>query len=226
MSCPLPPNSPNPADSAPEEILQENPAGAVLHQDQFNTPQEDVDSPHRHSDGGNRGGPRQRPTDPPNKRKLRTVFASSVDSIMPGLHGGVVIHLTTIFGKQIELLVHGIYSITYAAEIVERELTQVSLRQMAKELFQTPMSAADWDKHLRDVAVPAVREMSSNWIGRLTGYSINPVDQFFFGPGGLLNDSLDQELLRQRITSFLGDDTIVPLMTEYRGPGMVVVYPA
>ena len=201
------PTSPPPPVAEPVTDLTEepqvNPAGVVSHQDHFSAPQEPpkptVNTPDRLSSLLRRS----RRSLPVNKPQLQTVLALSIDSVSSG-PVGIVVNLTTIYRQRLELLVQRIHSISYADEIVERSLIQASLRQTATELFGTSMSAEEWNKHLADVAIPAICGMSASWIGNLSGNlsgnMANPVDGFFFGTNGLLDGSLDQESVRQRLS--------------------------
>jgi len=212
----------SPPDNIPEKSPHDNPAGVVSHQDQFNTPQESM-GPVDRLPGGLSQLLRRTPSPPANKPLPQTVLASSIDSISANLHGGVTINLATIFGKRLELTVRKVCSITYVQEIVERSLTQIAVRQMAVGLFERPMPADEWEIYLCEVAIPLIRETSADWIGNPSNGTTNPINQFFFGEHGVFNGPLDQGSVLRRLAD-QKEERIVPLLTKYNGPAMVVVF--
>ena len=214
--------SPDPT-AAPHE---ENPTGIVSHRDRFSEPEsvaEPIKASSAWTPGGLAGLLRRDPASVESRPQLRTLLATHIDSISAGLHGGVVLRGMGLFKRPFQLLVHGIRSITFVPEIRETTLKQVSLHQVAKDLLGEPLDEQTWNVHLGEVVLPVFREMVSTWVGASSQAVANPVEQFVFGPGGILNGSLDQTVILERLTR-LGEDRIVPLLDEYKGPALVIVY--
>lgn len=229
-----------------EETGNASSAGIIAHRDQFSEPEppdeSETVSPTEFSERLNslrqtlasrKASPRAVHCSPPaarSKMKYQTLFLLSGYSIKAGLHGGLVLCGTTVFGKKIEILVREIKSIEPIFDFSDSLLEQVSLRETAEKLFVTcenspydPRIVAFWPVYLQDVAIPMIENMIEHWIAASSAGISNPVTEYFYGHNGILRQQLDRESIVKRINSSTANP-VVPLLTRYKGPALVIVY--
>ena len=189
---------------------EQNIVGTISHRDTF-------DIPNTPSPFSEKNIPPQQP--------LQTACVLSINSIEAGLHGGVTVKAKSVFKEPIHFLVHSIRSIAFVPEVNETALTQISLKQVASELFAWDRERS-WDTHLREIVFPVVQSMSESWLGASVSKNTpNPIDKYFYGPGGLFDGPVDLETLQKKLQE-KNEDRIVPLLTKYTGPAMIIVYSA
>ena len=228
-----------------EESMEPYRAGIVSHRDQFNEPEqfsESTDFGRRERSearmrqllGSLKVRSAQRPSSPSparaSKPKLNTLFLTSGYSIKPGSYGGILLRGTTVFGKTVEIQLREIKSIEPIPEFSDCSLEQVSLKETAEKLFVTcdclPYNHAvseHWEHYLEHIAIPVIENMTEHWIGASSPGISNPVTEFFFGHNGILRNHLNRSGIIHRLRS-IRSNPIVPLLTRYKGPAMVVVY--
>ena len=130
-----------------------------------------------------------------------SMYALSIDNILPGLHGGVQVVYTALDHVRMSFLCHSIQSIVPVPEMKNPQLRRVSLIEKARELIgvdeqknPVAMSEQEWNMRLLHYVLPEVERMRKEWIGETGNETVspdNPVYQFFFG--GLFRDTTQRE---------------------------------
>lgn len=205
----------NVADDGAHTQTQETSHGVVSHQDTFTEPAMALPDENTPPENGN-----SQPV---------TIFAISIDSMESGLHGGIQISFTSVFNQKLRMLVRKVLNVHHAREITHHSLSQVMLKKIATDLFyvgwhegRQTMPDQQWMRHLSEIVFPIIEDMAKEWIGSNSEDIPNPVHAFFYGPNGLLNGSIYQEDIIRRLET-IRDDTIIPLLTQYKGPAIIVV---
>lgn len=174
--------APKPDEPVSENIAEDEthtdtpdstPHGVVSHRDTFTEPS--VSQPEE-----------QNPSPENGSGQPVTVFAASIDSMESGLHGGIQVSLTSVFGQKHRMLVRKVLNVHHTSEITQQSLSQVLLKKIASDLFyagwhegQQTMPDQQWSRHLSEIVLPVIEDMAKEWIGSDSDNIPNPVYTFF-----------------------------------------------
>ena len=218
----------------PESMTEPTPpadaAGIVTHRDEFSEPDPVPVDPGQQPNPAPIPSFHAAPTPPMSVQSIHSLSVQRIDTMISGLHGGIVIRAVSLFDEPVELLVRDIRSVTHHPFLTERRLETVSLDEMAKKLFGVNQESRgfDWDneqgwnRYVQDSVLPVIELLEAGWIGA-HAKEYNPVTRFFYGEDGILADGTDRETVVRKITDRT-TETRVPVMTKHDGPAIVIAY--
>jgi len=229
----IPPDNLSPAESPDEATHPDESTGVVSYQpDEWTEPVPDPTP-------GPEPGPERDPgsIQPPQSFSM---YALSIDAILPGLHGGIQVVYTALDHTRMSFLCHSIQSIVPVPEIKNPQLRRVSLSDKAWELIgvdeghrPVSMSEQEWELRLLHYVLPEVERMRKEWLGigeRVRESIPNPVEKFFFDI--LLQGRTDRLSVIERMRQITDEKSLtrdtdhVLLVSHETASAVVVTYVA